>query len=183
MNHSASCNTLLVGSSETLYDCLVIGCLRRVQEWSFTSILSEFRQLCWPLRLNDFEQFIESFNVSLIVTEENVPDYLLTHDHLKGEEVKLIQRHTAWQRLQLITTTAASNASAAPVKDTEIESESIVEPLPPQPPQVSDSAVVGQAQIDDLLIKLLFNGGNVLISPTAHYDPNISLINDKDEDD
>ena len=74
---------LFYSSSETLYDCLVIGCLRRVQEWSFTSILSEFRQLCWPLRLNDFEQFIESFNVSLVVTEENVPDYLLTHDHLK----------------------------------------------------------------------------------------------------
>ena len=92
--------------------------------------------------------------------------------HVQGEEVKLIQRHTAWQRLQLITTTAASNASAAPVKDTEI-----VEPLPPQPPQVSDSAVVGQAQIDDLLIKLLFNGGNVLISPTAHYDPNIRSVN------
>lgn len=92
--------------------------------------------------------------------------------HVQGEEVKLIQRHTAWQRLQLITA-----PSAAPVKDTEIESESIVEPLPPQPPQVSDSAVVGQAQIDDLLIKLLFNGGNVLISPTAHYDPNIRSVN------
>ena len=95
--------------------------------------------------------------------------------HVQGEEVKLIQRHTAWQRLQLIT--AVSNASAAPIKDTEIESESILEPLPPQPPQVSDSAVVGQAQIDDLLIKLLFNGGNVLISPTAHYDPNIRSVN------
>ena len=63
---------LFYSSSETLYDCLVIGC-----------ILSEFRQLCWPLRLKDFEQFIESYNVSLVVTEENVPDYLLTHDHLK----------------------------------------------------------------------------------------------------
>jgi hypothetical protein len=35
--------TLIVGSSESFLDCLVVGCLRRVQEWSYVSILEEFR--------------------------------------------------------------------------------------------------------------------------------------------
>jgi hypothetical protein len=62
----------------------LIACLRRVQEWSFVSILSEFRQNTWPNRLFDFEQMIESFNIKSVNTAEHaIPDYLAIHNNLK----------------------------------------------------------------------------------------------------
>jgi hypothetical protein len=35
--------------------------MRRVQEWSFVSIIMEFRRNIWPEKIMDFEQLIENF--------------------------------------------------------------------------------------------------------------------------
>ena len=42
--------TLILGSQESFLECLVIGCLRRVQEWSYISILEEFKSVVAPLQ-------------------------------------------------------------------------------------------------------------------------------------
>ena len=36
---------LLIGNDDTCFDCLLIGCLRKVQEWTLVPILNEFRIL------------------------------------------------------------------------------------------------------------------------------------------
>lgn len=68
---------------DTFYDCLIIACLRRLQEWSYVSILAEFRQHTWPHKLHDFEQVIEKFNTALVDLPVNVPEFLSIHDNFK----------------------------------------------------------------------------------------------------
>jgi len=174
LNNCADCNTMIVGSSDTFYDCLLIGCLRRVQEWSFVSILSEFRENTWPNKLFDLEQYIEHFNIPIIDTKKATPDHLLTHYHLKAEEVKLIQRYSNQVQIyQKTNQKEEENEWNHEKESVSIEEESLNNTV----------KVADQRMIDEMLIQLLFNHRNTLISSSVTFDPNLSLINDKDEDD
>ena len=70
---------LLIGSDETCFDCLLIGCLRKVQEWTLIPILNEFRMLSNQKRIFDLEQFIELFNHDMVNFTSEIPDFLTTH--------------------------------------------------------------------------------------------------------
>ena len=71
--------------------------------------------------------------------------------------------------------TTTSLAATAIDMDCDSDALNISIEAPPSS-EVSNSVVTGQTQIDDLLIKLLFNGGNVLVSPSVHYDPTVRLV-------
>ena len=67
---------------------MITACLRRVQHWSFVSILSELRHHAWPYKLFDFEQFVEYFNIDLIdLSKINMPDFITIHQNFKVSEV------------------------------------------------------------------------------------------------
>ena len=67
-------------SDDTHYDCLLVACIRRLQSWSLTSILSEYRQFCGSKRYFDIEQFIECFQpTSIELSPETTPDFLSLH--------------------------------------------------------------------------------------------------------
>jgi hypothetical protein len=70
-------------STDTYYDCLLVACMRRVQSWSYLSVLAEFRQNIWPNKMFDFEQFIEHFNITLIDLSSSMPDFITIHDNFK----------------------------------------------------------------------------------------------------
>ena len=83
-----SCNVLLLYHSQSYLDCLVLACLRRIQEWSLVSIFMEFRRNTWPQNNFDFEQMIEffHFNYDEFVSEGNndtLPDFIMLHKSLK----------------------------------------------------------------------------------------------------
>ena len=63
-------------------DCIIVACLRRVQEWSFVSILGELRMHS-GCRQFDVEQFIESFDPDIVDISQYTPDYLRMHIRLK----------------------------------------------------------------------------------------------------
>lgn len=76
---------------------MLVACLRRIQSWTLTSILSEFRLQSGPRRFFDIEQFIERFDVSkfdsLMHTEDyddDLPEFLVMHKSLLEEEKRLI---------------------------------------------------------------------------------------------
>ena len=77
-----SFSSFLLHSSSHSIDSIIVACLRRVQEWSFVSILGELRMHS-GCRQFDVEQFIESFNPDIIDISQNTPDYLLIHMRLK----------------------------------------------------------------------------------------------------
>lgn len=63
-------------------DSILVACLRKVQEWSFVSILGELRMHS-GCRLFDVEQFIEYFDPDIIDISKNTPDFLKIHIRLK----------------------------------------------------------------------------------------------------
>ena len=67
-------------------DCVLVACLRKVQQWTYVSVLAEFRHLVWPHRLFDLEQLVEHFDQSRVNVVGSAPDYLLTHTSLQKEE-------------------------------------------------------------------------------------------------
>lgn len=48
----------------------LVGCLRRVQNWSLTAILDEYRAFAGPKGRLTHEQYIEFFDVDLVTLEE-----------------------------------------------------------------------------------------------------------------
>ena len=85
---------LLVGNAQDCIDCLLIACMRRVQDWALVSILNEFRLLQGPLQQKslDAEQFIEYFDVAVIDSTSKQPDFILIHRSLLREEEALFAR-------------------------------------------------------------------------------------------
>ncbi|KAJ2123886.1 tyrosine-protein phosphatase siw14 [Coemansia sp. RSA 720] len=66
--------------------CLV-GCLRKLQEWSNTSIFDEYRRYSAPKSRSMDQQFIELFDVRPVLDQidpENVPDWPTTLYPLQG---------------------------------------------------------------------------------------------------
>ena len=70
-------------------DSTIVACLRRVQEWSFVSILGELRMHS-GCRQFDVEQFIESFNPDIVDISRDTPDYLQIHIRLKVRSVVIL---------------------------------------------------------------------------------------------
>eukprot|EP01041_Mallomonas_annulata_P001249 gene1249-2421_t len=85
-----SSNVLLLGSDKSCVDGVVIACIRRLQGWTLTSIIEEFRILTGR-KIFDIEQFIEYFDIDIIDVPNIVPDYLQIYDTLLEEELELLQ--------------------------------------------------------------------------------------------
>jgi len=91
--HIPGTTVLVIGSPQSFFDCLVIACLRRVQDWSVVSILSEFRTMQGPLQKRSpyAEQFIEYFDKN-VVDMTRLPEFLSVHQTLLKEEESLLAK-------------------------------------------------------------------------------------------
>lgn len=74
-------STLIVGNSEEFLDCVIISCMNKVNAWSVLSCINEFRRLTFPYKIKDYEQFIESFDTSLVDIKTIKPESYLTHQY------------------------------------------------------------------------------------------------------
>lgn len=86
---------LLLGNAHDCIDCLVVACMRRLQDWSVVSILGEFRLLQGPLqqRSLEAEQFIEYFDVAVVdVAPYHQPNFIVVHRSLLDDEERLLAR-------------------------------------------------------------------------------------------
>ena len=53
----------------------LIGCLRKIQGWSFASIVEEHRRFCEVSARSFIEHYIEFFDVDLVTLPKQVPDW------------------------------------------------------------------------------------------------------------
>ena len=67
---------LVIGDSRFALDALLIAALRRTQNWSCTSIIAEMRILTGRKQF-DYEQFVESLDVSSVVVPNPLPRCVL----------------------------------------------------------------------------------------------------------
>ena len=65
-------NVILIGESSCVLDAILVASLRKLQRWVFTSIICEFRFLTGK-KMFDFEQFIESVDLSDVKIPSPVP--------------------------------------------------------------------------------------------------------------
>jgi protein tyrosine/serine phosphatase len=65
----------------------LVGCLRRLQNWSLTSILVEYRSFAVhrSTRFGD-EQFIELFDVDLVTLPYNLPSWFIEQKKMIEQE-------------------------------------------------------------------------------------------------
>jgi hypothetical protein len=78
---------LVVADSASTESAVLIGCLRKIQNWALTSILYEYGQFVPGVAKYDINrQYIEKFDVSLICLPEQQPSWLRVHyDQLELE--------------------------------------------------------------------------------------------------
>lgn len=81
---------LLIGNQTNFVDCVIISCLRKLLQWSYFNIWSEFRFLIGKQRrLQDLEEFIEWYepgSALLLPPTSELPEFLRTHLVLLEEE-------------------------------------------------------------------------------------------------
>ncbi|KAF0532949.1 protein-tyrosine phosphatase [Gigaspora margarita] len=63
-----------------------IGCLRRLQNWNFTSIMVEYRSFASNKARYVNEQFIELFDMDLITLPRNLPPWFIEQKKLLQQE-------------------------------------------------------------------------------------------------
>ncbi|ETI37561.1 hypothetical protein L917_08283 [Phytophthora nicotianae] len=65
----------------------MIGCLRRLQNWSLTSTIDKYRNIAGSVKTRfENEQFIELFDVDLVTLPQQLPSWFTVHQRLTEEE-------------------------------------------------------------------------------------------------
>jgi len=66
---------------------VLVGCLRRLQNWNLTSILVEYRMFTQQSNTRYVnEQFIELFDVDLVTLPPSLPDWFVAQRNMLAEE-------------------------------------------------------------------------------------------------
>jgi len=63
-----------------------VGCLRRLQGWSFSSILAEYHSYASSRARHMNEQFIELFDLDLVTLPANLPEWFIDQQRMFREE-------------------------------------------------------------------------------------------------
>ncbi|RHY89636.1 hypothetical protein DYB31_003331 [Aphanomyces astaci] len=72
----------------------VIGCLRRLQNWSLTATIDKYRNLAGTTKTKfENEQFIEFFDVDLVTLPPHLPDWFVLNQRLMDDERAAMGRH------------------------------------------------------------------------------------------
>ncbi|RLN50540.1 hypothetical protein BBJ29_009127 [Phytophthora kernoviae] len=65
----------------------MIGCLRRLQNWSLTSIIDKYRNIAGNVKTRfENEQFMELFDVDLVTLPQQLPSWFTIHQRMMEEE-------------------------------------------------------------------------------------------------
>ena len=162
-----SVNPVLIVGSEYNIDNAIVACLRRVQEWSFISILGELRMNA-GCRFFDVEQFVENFDPDQVDIAQNTPEFLQIHYRIKEEEIKLLHR---------LKTSKKSTVTTEGQESGIIDKRRIDE-------STSMTGGISEDDVTDVVLEKIFFSSKILaLSPGSVYDTSVSLIADKDDDD
>ncbi|GJD09489.1 Probable tyrosine-protein phosphatase [Galdieria sulphuraria] len=71
---------------------ILVGCLRRLQNWSLSAVIHEYRTFASSKARYVNEQFIELFDVDLITLPEDLPDWFREHLEQEAKEIEEYQQ-------------------------------------------------------------------------------------------
>lgn len=114
----------------------IVGCLRRLQFWSLTSILAEYRSFTGNSKARYAnEQYIELFDPSLICVPERPPQWLTSQMELMRQE-KLQQYNTNADENATSSNNAATNTATMANNNTSTTSSQVLEITSAQDPRL-----------------------------------------------
>ncbi|KAI8370476.1 protein-tyrosine phosphatase [Radiomyces spectabilis] len=70
----------------------LVGCLRKLEGWNFSSIITEYRSYAGTKARYVNEQFIELFDLDLVTLPPNLPTWLIDQQRMLAEEEALSQQ-------------------------------------------------------------------------------------------
>ena len=73
---------------------ILVGILRKLQHWSFSSIVFEYRSFAGPNARFTEEQFIEVFDEKAIVLPSNLPTWWIEQEHLHSTTIEEESHYT-----------------------------------------------------------------------------------------
>lgn len=91
---------LVMSSSGTHMVGALVGCLRRVQGWTLSSTLDEYRRYSAPSPRITTEQFIELWDCDLLTLPTNLPEWF--ESELLRRQAEIAARRAAADGLQLL---------------------------------------------------------------------------------
>ena len=97
----------------------LVGCLRRVQNWSLTAILDEYRAFAGPKGRLTHEQYIEFFDVDLVTLpaeDGQLPAWFIDYN-LVDVRQKAIEMDDLRQRLQILEAREAADSNGGNLSD------------------------------------------------------------------
>lgn len=71
---------------------ILVGCLRRLQNWSLSAVIHEYRTFASSKARYVNEQFIELFDVDLVTLPEDLPDWFREHLEQEAKEMEEYQQ-------------------------------------------------------------------------------------------
>jgi hypothetical protein len=71
---------------------MFIGCFRKLLNWDFNSIITEYRSFAGSKSRYGNEQFIELFDLDLVCIPKDGPEFYIYHRRLYVEENRKIER-------------------------------------------------------------------------------------------
>ncbi|OQR87893.1 hypothetical protein ACHHYP_07928 [Achlya hypogyna] len=85
----------------------IVGCLRRLQNWSLTSTIDKYRNLAGTTKTKfENEQFIEFFDVDLVTLPPHLPEWFVLNQRLMEEERAALVRKECFPGVRLTGTDA-----------------------------------------------------------------------------
>ncbi|CAH0488856.1 hypothetical protein KXD40_002096 [Peronospora effusa] len=150
----------------------MIGCLRRLQNWSMTSTIDKYRNIAGSVKTRfENEQFIELFDVDLVTLPQQLPLWFTVHQRLMEEE-----------RIALAKGEFFPGRSLENVKGPHYE-ESVTKVDGENRPEGDDISVQTPTDLPVLAYqKYFFNLQGPLVSPSVKFSEKKSIIGDDDDD-
>ena len=121
---------LVMSASGTHQVGVLVGCLRRLQQWNLASALDEYRSYAAPSPRLFCEQFIELWDCDLFTLPDKLPAWFERQQLLLEEDTERWHRHRQQQLRHRQQRRSRSNSSESPSANRDE-----MPPPPPPPPQ------------------------------------------------
>ncbi|KAL4152260.1 hypothetical protein PRNP1_009194 [Phytophthora ramorum] len=156
----------------------MIGCLRRLQNWSLTSTIDKYRNIAGSVKTRfENEQFIELFDVDLVTLPQQLPSWFTVHQRLMEEERialtkgeffpgRTLDRVEEQPRQKLAQTESKTQGDDQPENDST---------APYAPAEAAEPPVLAYQ-------KYFFYLQGPLVSPSVKFSEKKSIIGDDDDD-
>ncbi|CEG43746.1 Predicted protein tyrosine phosphatase [Plasmopara halstedii] len=154
----------------------MIGCLRRLQNWSLTSTIDKYRNIAGSVKTRfENEQFIELFDVDLVTLPHQLPSWFIVHQRLTEEERIALTKGEFFPGKSSDKGENRIETKTIPQIEFETYAKNEKSTIEESPLEAADSPILAYQ-------KYFFCLQGPLVSPSVKFSEKKSIIGDDDDD-